>query len=150
MADPLVDLLLKHEGIRLHPYDDLTGRAPEALRGKLTIGVGRNLSDTGITRTEALSLLKADIQKAKTKAKKYRFFEGLNKARKAVVVSMVFNLGSIGAFVRMRAAIAVKDWQGAAREMLENSPGNPTRWASQVGNRAQELADMMRSGEWPK
>jgi lysozyme len=148
MADPLVELLLKHEGLRLHPYDDLTGRAPEALRGKLTIGVGRNLTDVGITRTEALSLLKADIHKAKSKAKKYRFFDGLNKARKAVIISMVFNLGSIRAFVRMRGAIAVKDWDGAAREMLENSPGNPTRWAFQVGYRAQELATMMRSGKW--
>ena len=150
MADPLVDLLLKHEGIRLHPYDDLTGRAPEALRGKLTIGVGRNLTDVGITRTEALSLLKADIQKAKSKAKKYKFFDGLNKARQAVIISMVFNVGSIRAFVRMRAAIAVKNWNLAATEMLENSPGNPTRWAAQVGFRAQELAAMMRDGEWLK
>jgi len=148
MADPLVDLLLKHEGIRLHPYDDLTGRAPEALRGKLTIGVGRNLTDTGITRKEALELLKVDIQKAKTKAKKYKFFDEMNKARQAVIVSMLFNLGSIRAFVRMRAAVAVKDWDLAATEMLENAPGNPTKWASQVGYRAQELAAMMRSGKW--
>ena len=61
MADPLVDLLLKHEGLRLHPYDDVTGKPPETLQGKITIGVGRNLTDVGITRTEALSLLKADI-----------------------------------------------------------------------------------------
>ena len=130
MADPLVDLLLKHEGIRLHPYDDLTGRAPEALRGKLTIGVGRNLTDTGITRKEALELLKVDIQKAKTKAKKYKFFDGMNKARQAVIVSMLFNIGSIRAFVRMRAAVAVKDWdrRKCSRMLPEIPPSGPPKW----------------------
>ena len=37
--------LILHEGLRLKPYRDTVG--------KLTIGVGRNLDDVGITRAEA-------------------------------------------------------------------------------------------------
>lgn len=97
-----------------------------------------------------MSLLKVDVERATSKAKKYKFFEGLSKTRQAVIVSMIFNIGSIRGFVRFRAALAVKNWELAATEMVENSPGTPTNWAFQVGNRAQELAAMMRSGKWPK
>lgn len=45
----LTDQLIKHEGLRLKPY-----RCPA---GKLTIGIGRNLEDKGITEKEAVMLL---------------------------------------------------------------------------------------------
>jgi lysozyme len=143
----LENLLVSHEGLRLTPYDDATGRPltlSEPLQGKVTIGVGRNLTDVGITRQEAMKLLRADLQTATKKANQYRFFEGLSSVRQAVILSMIFNLGSINAFVKMRAAINVKDWHRAAAEMLDS------RWATQVGRRAQDLATMMETGRWPK
>ena len=151
-ADELLNLFVTHEGLRLHPYDDSTGRPAtpsEPLRGKLTIGVGRNLTDVGISRQEAMTLLRNDIKIATKKAQKYRFFDGMSRVRQAVVISMIFNIGSIDGFVRFRAALAVKDWRTAATEMLENSPGNPTKWARQVGDRATQLAAMMQTGDWP-
>ena len=55
---------------------------------------------------------------------------------------MIFNIGSIGSFVKFRAALNVKDHDLAAKEMLDSA------WSRQVGRRAQELATMMRSGKW--
>ena len=96
----LYDLLEKHEGLRLKPYDDATGKPPgdKPIHGFLTIGVGRNLTSVGISRNEARLLLKADIGKATSHAKQYKWFSTLNPARQAVVVSMVFNMGSINSF----------------------------------------------------
>ena len=44
-----VDLIKKHEGLRLFPY--------KCSVGKLTIGYGRNIEDTGISKEEAETLL---------------------------------------------------------------------------------------------
>jgi len=143
----LEELLLEHEGLRLKPYDDATGRplkTGESLQGRLTIGVGRNVTDAGITRQEALSLLKADITRAKQGAGRYKWFSGLNKARQACIVSMVFNMGSIESFRRMRAAISVKDWTAAVREMHDSL------WARQISQkRLSDLTEMMKTGKWP-
>ena len=40
---------MRHEGLRLKPYRDTAG--------KLTIGVGRNLDDVGVSEAEAFALL---------------------------------------------------------------------------------------------
>ena len=143
----LAALLERHEGLRLKPYDDATGqplRDGDTLQGKLTIGIGRNLTDVGITRTEALALLKADMGKAKQQARRYKWFTGLNKARQACITSMIFNMGSIEGFRKMRAAIAVKDWAEAVVQMHDS------RWATQIGaKRLADLTGMMQTGKWP-
>ena len=41
MRDKLVDQIIEHEGLKLKPY--------HCPAGKLTIGVGRNLEDKGIS-----------------------------------------------------------------------------------------------------
>ncbi len=55
---------------------------------------------------------------------------------------MAFNLGMAGLlkFQKMITAIGCMDYGGAADEMLDS------RWARQVGRRAQRLAEMMRTG----
>lgn len=52
----LIDQLVRDEGLRLHPYIDSVG--------KLTIGVGRNLTDMGISQAETEMLLSNDIANA--------------------------------------------------------------------------------------
>lgn len=132
----ITDLLIKHEGLRLKPYRDTVG--------KLTIGVGRNLDDVGITREEAMYLLDNDIVRVSVEVDKaFRWYRGLNTTRRTVIVDMVFNLG-LGRFKRFKrliAAIVVFDWDRAAKEMLDS------KWAKQVGRRATELAKMMRDGK---
>ena len=141
----LYALLEKHEGVRLKPYDDATGKAPgdSPIQGFLTIGIGRNLTSVGICRDEARLLLKADVEKATSQAKRYKWFTQLNAPRQAVIVSMVFNMGSINDFVKMRAAIAVKDWTETVAQMKDS------RWATQIGpRRLHDLTTMMNTGKW--
>ena len=137
--DPELEaLLMRHEGLRLKPYRDTVG--------KLTIGVGRNLSDVGITRDEALALLRTDIARAEAAldaALPWR--AALDPVRGRVLVDMAFNLGVPGllGFGDVLAAVRAGAWTEAADAMLRS------RWARQVGRRAQELAVMMHTGRDP-
>lgn len=127
--------LVEHEGVVLKPYKDTVG--------KLTIGVGRNLDDVGISRNEALILLDNDID---------RVMEDLNRAlpwwhrmspvRQQVLADMCFNLGIVRlqGFRKALEAMRAGAWHEAAAQMLDS------KWAKQVGNRATKLADMMRTG----
>ncbi len=133
----LHEMLIRHEGLRLKPYRDTVG--------KLTIGIGRNLDDVGITREEAMTLLNHDIAKVQREVQKaFPWFSGLNGVRKNVVSNMVFNLGlpRFRQFRKAIAAIKANQWDEAAKQMLES------RWARQVGRRARELARMMKSGKY--
>ncbi len=133
----LHDMLIRHEGLRLKPYLDT--------KKKLTIGVGRNLDDVGITRDEAWALLNNDIARVRREVKRaFPWFSKVNPVRKDVVLNMVFNLGlqRFRGFRKAIAAIKAQDWDEAARQMLDS------QWASQVGRRARELAAMMRRGKY--
>ena len=127
----LCDQLIRHEGLKLHPY-----LCPA---GKLTIGVGRNLSDNGISEAEARVLLANDIAVSEAELCQYPFWRDLSAARKMALIDMHFNLGlgRFKKFKRMLAAIQAGDYELAAREMLDS------KWARQVGKRAVTLADMM-------
>ena len=125
-------LLLRHEGIKLKPY-----LCPA---GKITIGVGRNLEDTGITREEAMALLENDIVKFDHDLDiAFSWYKSLSEPRKAVLISMAFNMGMGGLkqFKQMLAALALGDYRRASDQMLAS------KWASQVGRRAVELSIMM-------
>ena len=128
--------LIRHEGKRLKPYLDTVG--------KTTIGVGRNLTDRGITEEECGVLLENDIRLAELFAKAYDWYDGLDEARQAVVVDMQFNLGPgrFAGFKKMIDAIERRDWGEAADQMMDST------WAVQVGRRAITLSQMMRSGTW--
>jgi len=139
-------MIRRHEGVRLRVYDDATGtelRPGYTLQGWPTIGIGRNLADPGISEAEAEILFGNDLKAALRVARSFAgpAWDRLDETRKAVLVDMAFNLGGrLAAFVRLRAAVQAGQWEQAAREMLQS------RWARQVGRRATELADMMRTG----
>jgi lysozyme len=127
--------LIRDEGLRLKPY--------RCTAGKLTIGVGRNLDDIGINKVEAIMLLNNDIERSIEATRKIvHDFDTLNDTRKRVLVNMCFNLGPWGLknFRNMLAAVKVRDYARAADEMLDS------KWARQVGRRAERLAEMMRDG----
>lgn len=136
--DRLRDQLVRHEALRLRPYVDTVG--------KLTIGVGRNLDDTGITPDEAMYLLSGDIDRATRGlvARYPNWFPALDPVRQAVLVNMAFNLGQAGlaSFTHTLASIARGEYVQAASQILES------KWARQVGARARELSAQMRTGEW--
>ena len=132
---PVAQLIKKHEGLRLKPY-----RCPA---GKLTIGYGRNLDDSGISPSEAEALLYNDIQTCYAACVKFGFWNRLNAARQAVLLDMCFNLGisRLKQFKKMLAALTRGNYENAAKEMLDSA------WARQVKTRAQELAEIMKKGE---
>ena len=82
--------LVKHEGLRLVPYTDTVG--------KLTIGVGHNLDDKGLSPEAIAFILEKDIDDAEYDARSlFPNFDDLSDARKAVLIQMAFNLGSASA-----------------------------------------------------
>lgn len=132
--------LKRHEGLRLLPYADTVG--------KVTIGYGHNLSDNGISQQVAEQVFREDYlaaeEDARTAFSKAYFHGRINRPRHAVLVNMAFNLGlpRLKRFKRMIRALKLGKYAAAAREMLDS------RWARQVGHRAVELAEQMRTGRW--
>jgi lysozyme len=135
----MVRQLRLHEGERLKPY--------RCTAGKLTIGVGRNLEDRGITAAESAYLLCNDIMAMETElVRALPWVTQLNEVRQRVLVDMAFNLGVVGLlnFKRTLAAIQAGQYQQAATMMLDS------KWAGQVGQRAERLARMMATGADPR
>ena len=132
----LAEQLKRHEGLKLKPYTDTVG--------KLTLGIGRNLEDKGITEQEALFMLNNDVDYFyRQLSKKLTWFKTLDDARQNVLVNMAFNLGIAGlmSFKKMLLACEHGNFKIAATEMLNS------KWAEQVGYRANELAEQMRTGQ---
>jgi len=132
--DYLLTMLFKHEGYSRLPYNDTLGYS--------TIGVGRNLETVGLSKDEAIYLLKNDIgTTVRLLEANLDVFVELSNARKIVLINMAFNMGMsrLRLFKKMIKALEAKDYKKAADEMLDS------RWATQVKARAIELANMMRA-----
>jgi lysozyme len=137
---PDVELLMREltrdEGLRLKPY--------RCTAGKLTIGCGRNLDDVGISLEEAAILLRNDVAKVIADLdREIPWWQGLDGGRQRVLANMAFNLGTRGllGFKTTLAHVRAGRYLEAAQGMLAS------RWAKQVGPRAERLALMMRDGE---
>ena len=132
------ELLRLHEGLRLKPY--------RCTAGKLTIGIGRNLDDVGITEDEAVFMMRNDIDRVKRElTQALPWWSSLDPVRSVVLVDLAFNLGlpRLLKFTKMLTHLRAGTWDAAANELLAS------RYATQVGERARRLATMLRSGNWP-
>lgn len=128
----LLNSIKQHEGKRSLPYRDS--------EGKHTIGYGHNL-DKPLTDDVLELVLAHDVEEAIAEARgTLPYFDTLDDVRQEVVVEMVFNLGVKGfkSFKRMLRALRSRDYAAAAAEMLDS------RWHTQVGVRAEDLAGRMR------
>jgi lysozyme len=112
--------------------------------GKLTIGVGRNLDDRGLSSDEIDYLLKNDIKEVLSDCGKLSYWNTLDSVRQLIIADMVFNLGlsRFLRFVKFNAAMEKCDYTLAAHEMMDSN------WYKQVGRRAEKLREAMLSGEW--
>jgi len=135
--DKTLKLLRLHEGVRYLPY--------YCSAGYLTIGVGHNLDSKPISDKAVNQILHDDLSDVLRKVEKLSFWNELNDIRKHVIIDMCFNLGYSGMmkFKKMIVAITEHDYKQASIEMLDS------KWARQVGKRAERLSDMMESGDWP-
>ena len=137
-------------GSRLKPYLDCCGRLWRAcecpVKGKLTIGCGRNLDDRGITAAEGHLMFTHDVAAAKADVNTRLPWaaSALDDARYGVLVNMCFNMGidRLMSFQRMLEAMRRQEWQQAADELMDSN------YARQVEDRARRLSEQMRSGRW--
>lgn len=134
--DKLKEELIADEGFRQFPYKDTTGH--------LTIGVGRNLSEVGISKVEAYALLSNDINSAwNDLIKALPWIINLDTARQRIIVNLCFNLGIAGLtkFKNMLNNCRLGKFNEAADDMLDSLA------ARQAPNRYTRLATKMRSGD---
>jgi lysozyme len=131
-----IKLLTRDEGLRLKPY--------RCTAGKLTIGVGRNLEDVGITKDEADMMLANDISRVVVDiVKRFPWALSLDDARFSVLHSMVFQMGigGVANFRKFLNALQSGDYVKASIEMLDS------KWAQHDSPaRAKRLSVVMRSG----
>jgi GH24 family phage-related lysozyme (muramidase) len=167
-VDPVIksiqDRVIKHEGSKPAKYIDS--------RGNPTIGVGFNLtrSDSSeqlkkvganpekiksgkaqLTQSQISALLFVDLTKAKASAQTLiskngqadisKVWQTLPITVQGVLTEMIFNLGKNGLseFNDFLTFITKKKFPAAAQEMLRSS------WAKQVGQRANNLAEIIQS-----
>jgi len=133
----LIEQLKRHEGLKLKPY--------KCTADKLTIGVGRNLEDVGISEEEAEMLLQNDINRAtKQILAEFPWTRELDEVRFSALINFTFNvgIGTVGKFVNAMALLKAGSYDIAADEFLQS------RWAKQVGQRAIEVTEQIRTGEW--
>jgi len=140
MSKNLIDQLTLHEGSKPFVYKDTTGH--------WTIGVGRNISPggMGLSEEEISYLLKNDIRRVdKELEKAFKFYVGLDPVRRDALINLCFNIGlpRLRKFNRALRSLEVSDYEDAAVELLDSL------WANQVGKRAEDIAHMIRTGEYP-
>lgn len=131
--------LRRHEGVRSHFYRCTSGLA--------TIGVGRCIEEgsLGLSDDEIDYLLENDIKRCKAELLAFSWFTDLDSVRQDAMVNLLFNLGMtrLMGFRNALAAMENSDFQKAADEFMDS------RWATQVGNRADEVCEMIRTGRYP-
>ena len=135
----LVDMIKRHEGVRSKVY--------MCSGGYETIGVGRNISDSGLglSEKEIDFLLSNDLLRIREELlSEYRWFCTLDKVRQDAITDISFNLGQtvLRKFKKALKAMSDRDYEKAANEFMDS------RWSQQVGNRAVEVTNMIRFGEY--
>ena len=142
--EKLIAMLKRHEGVKKHAY--------KGSLGVLTIGCGRNISDTeehhglGISDDEIDYMLQNDIERTiKELSSEYPWFNDLEDgARKDGIINMHFNLGRFrfSGFKKALGHMERGDHDQAALEFFDS------RWARQVKGRAIEVTDMIKTNTY--
>jgi len=127
-------LLRAHEGLVLKPY--------LCTSGKTTIGIGRNLTDKGISEAEAHILLSHDLTDTRDFLVTQPYWQSLDPHRKSALLDLAFCVGPAGfmKFKKLREALINKEYDRAGNEIIDS------RFAQQTGNRATELARIIKLG----
>jgi len=125
--------LVQHEGYNRFPYVDTVG--------KITIGIGYNLSDRGWSDECINNQFQQDIEYFYKQLIAFPWFEDLTLDRQIVLIDMAFmGWKKFLTFNKMLNAISQHDYKQAAFEMLNS------KWAEQVKGRATALAHGMLTG----
>jgi len=126
--------ITRHEGSRLQMYQDSLGI--------WTIGVGHNIQEKGISPKVMELMLDEDLEEAISELKRsVSFFSKMPQQVQEALVNLSFNMGipRLMQFKKTLALLREGDFESAADELLDS------RYAEQVGRRALEIADMIRT-----
>lgn len=124
--------LVSDEGLKLKPY--------RCTAGKLTIGVGRNIEDVGISQDEAFTLLDHDIDRVMAQlTKELPWWVTRPESVQRALANMAFQLGINGllAFNKTLACLQAGDYQGAQNHARDSA------WAKQTPVRAERVIGQM-------
>lgn len=125
--------LIVEEGCELLPY--------RCTSDKLSIGVGRNLDERGISHDTAMQMLDEDIEICVGELKQnLSFFDQLPDEIQEMLCDLAFNMGvpRLMTFVKTLKLLKEGDYAAAADELLES------RYASTLPARAGRNADILR------
>lgn len=127
--------VVKHEGYDNFLYNDTLGNR--------TIGIGYNIDARGLSDEWINQQYDEDVNFFyQSLSAKFPWFDALDEVRKIVLIDMCFmGFKKLCGFKRMLTAISMKNWYTASNELMDSN------WARTVGNRAIELAKMMKTGE---
>lgn len=141
-------LLEIDEGNRSLCYDDTTGKTISKLSsgGYVTVGVGRNLSQVGLSTEEIRYLLTNDIERVCNDLDtKLSWWRNHPEHIQYVLINMCFNLGINGLLKFQNTLSLIK--QGRYEEAASNM--KHSLWHTQVGNRAIRLETIVEgNGKW--
>ena len=136
----LIETLKRHECVKAFEY--------QCTADKTTIGVGRCIDEDGgigLSDDEIEYLLLIDIERCDEELENaYDWYRDLKKPRRDAMINLCFNLGltRLRGFVKALEAMSREQFDVAADEFMDS------RWATQVGNRANEITEMIRVGEY--
>ena len=125
MQDKIVEMLKRHEGLKTYAY--------RCSQDKLTIGIGRNIQDRGISEKEAYYLLNNDIEKVQEElTKNWGVWRTFPEKARLVCIDMAFQMGIAGfmSFRETRKLMELGKWLEASEEVLRS------RYAVQTPHRA--------------
>ena len=143
-TEQLRDTLKVDEGVKYEIYNDHLGYP--------TFGIGHLIVEsdeeygqpvgTGIHEDRVNEAFDKDVSVMVDEAKKiFSDFDNLPEEAQQVIVNMTFNMGRprLSKFKKFIAGVEAGDWEKAAVEMMDS------RWATQVGARAERLRDRIRA-----
>jgi lysozyme len=142
---------------RIKEYEGYSDKPYQCTAKKWTVGFGYNYEDRGFTTAELTEILKdgftkdiaekliaKDVQSCLREAEKFPWFKGLNEARAAVVIDMIYQLGITGfkEFKKTLGWLEKGNYRGASQEMVSS------KWYTQSGRRSRTNVKQMDTGEW--
>ena len=101
-----------------------------------------SLLETPVSEERVNAVFEKDVAIYMSEAKKvFPNLEQLPEEAQQVIVNMTFNMGAprLAKFKKFIAGVNASDWNTAAVEMMDS------RWAKQVGNRAERLRDRIKA-----
>jgi len=132
------------EGVKYEVYDDHLGYK--------TFGIGHLVKTTDeeygapvgtpVSEDRVNSVFDEDVETYINESKKvFSNLEDMPQEAQQVIVNMCFNMGAprLSQFKKFIKAIQDEDWATASVEMLDS------RWANQVGARADRLSDRIKA-----